>query len=699
MEQRRDAREGRIEKMGRGRRIMEVCFFAVLLIYPLRHVFIGGDLWDVGYNYGNFVNFSEESLGTTWFFSTYLAGAVGHLLTILPFGRTMLGLNIYTGLTVSLLAMMGYLFFTRVLRVSPVLAFLGEMIAVSMCWCPTALLYNYLTYVLFFACLILLYQGLRLEKRWMLVLAGVCLGVNLFVRFSNLPEMGLILAVWAYAIWDGWERRKEDEKWFGKAMTKLGKDTLLCLLGYMGALFVFFVWIALRYEITDYVKGIQMLFAMTESATDYKPTSMLQGLIWPFKEAIYWVTRLGFFVALTFLSGMLAGHLPKGLAGKAGEKLGMLVRWIFMAGALLCSVMMVFWMLWKRPNAGYFTSFQYHSYDAAYWPCALFWMIALGIGAIEAFRPGNGKINRFYGAALILVGLLTSLGSNNGIYPSFNNLFAFAPFVLEKVVGFTRFVLEKLEEARSEDGTDAHILAGKEADNKTPKKELEEVRLEKGKEAEILAGKEADSGVPKKAEREMAYWIGTIWPGLGAACVSVWAILLVCAVQMTAFGWRFVFCEGTGVRYADTVVSENKVLRGIHMNSSRAEELQELTDYANAQGLAGREVILHGNIPAVAFYLQMRPTIHSWNDLASFGYDVMQDTMDVRMNEISVARRQKPVVIAEKKYASDGPIAPGDTAELSETDDPKWELIRRFMGLYGYEKTFENEKFVIWQAK
>ena len=141
------------------------------------------------------------------------------------------------------------------------------------------------------------------------------------------------------------------------------------------------------------------------------------------------------------------------------------------------------------------------------------------------------------------------------------------------------------------------------------------------------------------------------------------------------------------------------MLRGIHLNSSRAEELQELTDYANAQGLAGREVILHGNIPAVAFYLQMRPTIHSWNDLASFGYDVMQDTMDVRMNEISVARRQKPVVIAEKKYASDGPIAPGDTAELSETDDPKWELIRRFMGLYGYEKTFENEKFVIWQAK
>ena len=695
MESRRSTPKGRIEKMGRGRRIMEVCFFAVLLIYPLRHVFIGGDLWDVGYNYGNFVNFSEESLGTTWFFSTYLAGAVGHLLTLLPFGRTMLGLNIYTGLTVSLLAIMGYLFFTKVLNVSPVLAFLGEMIAVSMCWCPTALLYNYLTYILFFACLILLYQGLRLEKRWMLVLAGACLGVNLFVRFSNLPEMGLILAVWAYALWDGWERRGEDENLFGKAMTKLGKDTLLCLLGYLGALFVFFTWIALRYEITDYVKGIRMLFAMTESATDYKPTSMLQGLIWPFKEAVYWITRLGFFVALAFLSGMLAGHLPKRLAQGVGEKLGKPVRWIFLLGVLACSVMMVFWMLWKRPNAGYFTSFQYHSYDAAYWPCALFWMLALGIGAIEAFRPGNGKINRFYGVSLILVGLLTSLGSNNGIYPSFNNLFAFAPFVLDRVVRFSRFVMDQIAKTDKETDKETDRKAGKEADKETDQKADKEADKETDQEAD----KEADKEAGGRANREMADWIKTLWPGLGAVCVSIWAIMLVCAVQMALFGWNFVFCEGTGVQHADTVVVENKALRGIHMNEARAKELQELTDYANAQGLAGREVILHGNVPAVAFYLQMRPAIHSWNDLASFDYDVMQDTMDERMNEISVARRQKPVVIAEKKYASDGPIAPGDGNLAESAEDPKWELIQRFMGLYGYEKTFENEKFVIWQAK
>jgi hypothetical protein len=645
----------------------ELLLLAVLVLYPMRHVNVGGDLWDVGYNYGNFAYFSEEVLGKTWFFSTYLASAVGHLLTLLPFGHTVVGMNVYTGLFASILAVTGYLFCTRVLRISAIAAFMGEFLALGMCWCPTALLYNYLTYLLFLACVIFLYLGLTREKHWMLVAAGACLGTNVFVRFSNLPEMGLILAVWAYAIWDGWERRKkgrtgqeeiesskdkagfyqgtggstDNGKWFGKALGKLWKDTLWCLLGYLAALMVFFLWISLRYGMSDYVEGIRLLFAMTDSATDYKPISMLQGLLWPFQAGLYWILRLAFFTAMVFVVGLVSDAIPLLFHGSTQRQARKVFRILGTCGCIAVCIFMMFWILGMGKGRNGFTSFLYYSYDPVYWPCALFWMLALGIGAVEVLRPGNAKENRLYGMLLILVGVLTSLGSNNGIYPSFNNLFTLAPFVLQKVTEFTKFVWKKSRERRDSS---------------------EEFR-----------------------------------PSLLPICLILWVFLCFCSVQFTMFGMKFVFCEGGGVQNANATVSQNEALKGLHMPKDRARDLQELSDFVSEEEILTKEVILHGNIPAVAFFLGMRPAFHSWNDLASFGYDVMQDAMDELMKEIGNRESGKPVVIAARSYAEYGPITPDDSEGVTMEKDPKWMLIQRFMGIYGYQKTFENERFVVWQ--
>ena len=83
-----------------------ICIF-ILILYPLRHVTWGLDLWDTGYNYGNFRFLGEGYLDPMWFFSTYLANVTGHFLTLLPFGDTLIGMNVYTGLQVSILAVMG----------------------------------------------------------------------------------------------------------------------------------------------------------------------------------------------------------------------------------------------------------------------------------------------------------------------------------------------------------------------------------------------------------------------------------------------------------------------------------------------------------------------------------------------------------------------------------------------------------------
>lgn len=145
-------------------------------------------------------------------FSTYLTSVVGNLLTKLPQADTLRGMNLYTGLFASSLALTGYFFCTRKLKMPKPVVFLGEMAALSLCWCPTASLYNYLTYVLFLFSVIFLYLGLVRDKKGYLVCAGVLLGSNVLVRFSNLPEAAMIVAVWAYDIILWLEDRKRGNR-------------------------------------------------------------------------------------------------------------------------------------------------------------------------------------------------------------------------------------------------------------------------------------------------------------------------------------------------------------------------------------------------------------------------------------------------------------------------------------------------------
>ena len=96
--------------------LLENLFIVILAFYPLRHIGVGLDLWDTGYNYANFQYMGTGNMDSMWFFSTYLANVTGNFLTKLPSGDTLMGMNLYTGLTVSLMALIGYFFCTRKLK-------------------------------------------------------------------------------------------------------------------------------------------------------------------------------------------------------------------------------------------------------------------------------------------------------------------------------------------------------------------------------------------------------------------------------------------------------------------------------------------------------------------------------------------------------------------------------------------------------
>lgn len=731
--------------------ILENIFVVVLALYPLRHIGWGLDLWDTGYNYANFQYMGTEHMDPMWLFSTYLSNVVGNLIMRLPNAGSLWGMNFFTGLFVSLLALMGFFFCYRVLKMPGWIAFVGELLAVSLCWCPTALLYNYLTYVLFLVCVILLYRGLIRDKKWCLFAAGVCLGANVLVRFSNLPEAAMILAVWAYdfILWLESKRKDTEEKETEKKDTKKkdikGKDaeekdikeketgekntkeqetrrfwsrisrhTLWCLLGYLAALAVLYVYIQIRYGMGQYIAGVMRLFAMTENATDYKATSMLMGMVNAYVENLYWVVRIGMIVfggmILIVLSGLLKGMLDRysarfdeakikavdlsvrifmglfGLViagllyyqgflvqllsgsvsvrqfGKLSLTLIMFTALAYFTGERAFSTLLGLGLLGWLYFRG-FCSLAFYSYDSILRPGILFLMLTMLIALIRIFHPKCPKEEKLISGLVLLVVLITPIGSNNGVYPSLNNLFIAAPYTLWLSFRFLRNISEK-----------RFKLSG-----------LSE-----------LSAKGVLAVPPFKGFQGGR----VVLPAKGALA----AFLLMCCFQFGLFGFNFVFAEATGVQNALSFVENNKVLKNIRMSADKALWMSELSAYVDENDLQGQEVILYGKIPSLSYYLQMPSAFNPWSDLDS--YSVEQMSLDLTETAHGMEPEDsRPVIIVEREYIA---WMTGGASALKELGagewrineiarDQKWVLLLEFMEEHGYEQDFSNGKFTVYR--
>lgn len=582
------------EKQKRNYAWLESLYVLVLGLYPLRHIYIGLDLWDTGYNYANFQYMGMEHMDSMWLFSTYLANAVGNFLMKLPAAGTLAGMNFYTGLFLSALVLTGYFFCTKRLKIMPLVAFIGEFIAISLCWCPTAKLYDYLTYLLFLFCVIFLYLGLTQNKRWYLFWAGICLGTNVLVRFSNLPEAAMIIAVWAYGVVEALEWRKNtakspeqlqtgSQKREGSgAWSQTVKRTLWCLGGYLTALAVLFGYIGIRYGMEEYIAGIQRLFAMTDNATDYKAASMLMGMVNAYKRESYWAVRLLVFV----LVGMLVFVVVRSLF--RNTKLRDIAEKCCYGVSILLATLAIVWLYYKH-----FCSFAFYSYDSMLRPGILFLMLTMVIAVLRIFNWNSPKEEKLISGMVLLVVLLTSIGSNNGVFPSLNNLFVAAPYTIWQSAVFV------------------------------------------GNARERVIG------------RATSPLILLLHP-FPAKCV-ITAFLALLLFQSTLFGVKFVFVEGTGVQDTSASIDNNEILKGIQMSPRRAECLNTISAYVEENGLQGKEVILYGSIPSLSYYLQMPPAFNSWPDLASYSITQMEAKLAELSSELEEQSAERPVIIVDRE--------------------------------------------------
>ncbi len=396
-------------------------FPLLLLLYPLVGVRQGLDVSDATYSLSNFQYFA--SMDGTWMVATFLANVTGFLLMHLPFGDTLIGINCYTVLIQSVTAVAAYRILKR--RIPAPLVFLGEGIALGLCWCPSTILYNYLTYLLMTAGVLLLYEGVlksnagnqenetlsggsrrEIGARRYYIMAGICLGVNVAVRMPNVVQAAFIVAVWYGAFLYGGQ-----EKW-----RRALRDTLWCMLGYAAGFGVPLGVICLRYGAGAYPSMVRTMFAMTEKATDYKPTSMLTGMFGDYVTGAFWLL----FAGLCMAGGWVLFAVQRRFFAKV-PLLAVLCR-IFYAAVFLVLLR----LYWGR---GVFT-FQYYRYSSMYYPAVLFLIAAILLAVLSLCRKGVPAACKIMAVLVLVLILVTPLGSNNDLYPIINNLFLAAPFAL-----------------------------------------------------------------------------------------------------------------------------------------------------------------------------------------------------------------------------------------------------------------------------
>lgn len=639
-------------------------FPLILVFYPLLKINQGIDVSDTTYSLGNFQYFG--SMEGTWMVATFLANAAGSLLMHLPCGDTLIGMYFYTALFQSAIAIIAYTVLRR--KVPAPLVFLGEFIALGLCWCPSTILYNYLTYLLMTAGALLLYCGVlengcaggkakqtssepiggnragqvqpgnRHRQICLYVAAGLCLGMNVAVRMPNVVQMAFIVVVWYGAVrmpenagtereyvevlteYAGIETENTNAAWRQKWKRVLS-DTLWCGLGYIVGFGIPFIAICIKYGVNAYPSMVRTMFAMTEKATDYKPASMVTGMFGDYITGLYWLIFAGVCIAAGWL-------LFKVQQRRFPEQSGVRILCRIGYAALLLVLLRFYW------GKGMF-SFRYYEYSSMYYPTVLLLLAAIAAGGYSLVRKEVCVQQKILAMIVLVQIFVTPLGSNNNLYPIMNNLFLVIPFVLWAGYGWL-----------------------------------------------CTDDKKAGAGFAWKAP-------------LVLLCVFV-------LVQSIGFHFGFVFQDGVqGESRTMRVASPDKA-SNVYTGQDNGEMLQELAEYAEAEGLAGREVILYGELPGLGYLLDMPSALSTfWPDLDS--YRMVEYRRDMALIEAKIKQdgAGAPVVILASPvaaYLSEDADAMnwfGVDQEALDGDE-KLQMLDLFMKRYGYREQFCNARYAVY---
>ncbi len=584
----------------------------ILLLYPLRHAGVGIDLMDAGYALGNYRFF--DSLNQMWKLATYLANIAGAAISKLPFGDCWIGMDRYCGLLIGAAAAGVYLYlwkhYGQKRKLFSVLLFVSELTALSLCWAPNVILYQYLGYLLMTIAVIILFEAITKEKKKYFVMAGVILGLCVTVRMPNITYMALILPVWCDCFWNRsrGEMAPKKNAWFGG----LAARTLYCIGGYLAGLLVPLAVICVRYGLTAYPNMISSLFGMTDHAADYKPASMVMAM---FEDYIHYSVWLFLFVGYMAAGLLFFYILDKVVQTTAKKKITYIFETLYALGLLV-----VLRLCYGR---GMF-DFDYSRYFSMYKWVTVYLLIVIALCIGMLFYKTASRDLKLWAVFLLVIIFVTPLGSNNRLHPIINNLFLVIPVSILMV--------------------------------------------------EDLFGKSCKAGSKSYAFR-----------------ITLGFILVCTTIQSILFGIGFVFHD-RGVQESNNCINIelqcSNTGAGLATTADKKKNLEELDTYLYQNNLNKKQVILYGEIPAIAYMMDMEPAIFTtWADLDSNSIDTLEE--DLNQLSAETAPDALPVIIFGRPYVE-------GLTEADGLSRQKLRLIMDFAEEKGYQQCFSNEEYIVF---
>lgn len=535
--------------------IADLVFPLILLLWPLVKVCIGVDTSDSTYSLGNYLY--PDNIQPMWKFSTYLSGVIGSGIVRLPGGSRLLVANIYMGLIVSAIVLICY-YALRADFTSPVM-FAGEFLAINFCWIPCGILYNYLTYLFFTGAAILIYYAITRNDDRLYMLAGTVLGLNLFIRIPNITEVALIIVVWVFAL------RKV-------------RATLYAVGGYIIGAGIPFLCIVTNYGMSGITEMITGLTAISGGEDSYTPLNMVLSTLKAYGRSAKW---LGIILAVVFLGTILFASFNKDGALKWTKRV-----------AYIGVVAIMIRFFWGR---GMFSFRYYEDYTAMYeWGMILLFMSWIAVLVVLFRSDYNIRVTSLSVIVLIIL-IITPLGSNNYTCQNLNNLFIVLPFTVYVIGGWMY------------------------------------------------------RGVHRFRLEGVLYGCNFPWMSM----VIVVSAMIV--IQSTLFHVNFVFRDGMDGTPRDTVVTDVDSLQGMYTGTVNAAILRELNNVVRMY--EADSVLLWGDCPGLVYILDKPCAIDSsWPSLGSYSLEyfesqLMQLPVAPNLDKVAIIIRDSQMTtFALRKY-------------------------------------------------
>ncbi len=332
-----------------------------------------------------------------------------------PGGSTFIGIRAYCTFVVSALNMLIY--FQLIKEYQPFSVFLGLLMSVFLTWCPYVVLYNYLSYYMIAATLLSLIKGLKHGNRRMLVAAGVLVGVSVFVRFSNIIMVALILAVIYY---DYLSRKR-----FLSGL----KDIGMCVIGFLIGAGVMYALTCITHGPDAYFKMIDTLVSLGKADYGYSISDMLLTLPAAIYDHIKWIG-----------AALVAAAIAIALSHFDSSRKEMYVLTTFL------SVFLMIWELYVIRRMAYWGEFTIHDYNdnnAVFIFVVFLVILAVIFAWIDIWSQRSNYLHKFISFALLILVVILPLGTNTGILAYQNAMFLMLPVTFstawDKMFARTRF--------------------------------------------------------------------------------------------------------------------------------------------------------------------------------------------------------------------------------------------------------------------